>query len=52
MTRRTIDSGNLDYDASAYYDYLQDYPRRVWDKIRRRDEPAGFKPGIDVNWPM
>lgn len=54
--RRTIDeaedaTGNLDYDGAAFYDYLDDYPHRVWDKVRRRDAPAGYKAGIDVQWP-
>lgn len=41
--------GDIDYDGAAFpaRQYLN-YPNRVWQKVRKRDLPWGFKPGIDI----
>lgn len=52
--RRTTDVqgtqvGDIDYDGASFSprDYRNN-PNRVWQKVRKRDVPWGFKPGVDI----
>ena len=55
IRRATDESAGLalDYDHTAFpeNDY-ESHPNRVWEKIRKKDAPYGYKSGIDINWPI